>query len=67
MKKKEDRELQQYLNKQSEQYLLSERLKSLDDFNSYLKNSKVDKLEEQKRYKEMLDLQVFVNFNNNLG
>ena len=38
--------------------MLSDRLKNLDELNNYTKQSKLDKLEEQKRYREILDSQV---------
>ena len=58
LKKREDHEYQQTLNKNLEKDMLEERLKSLGEYNSYVKTSKIEKFEEQKKYKEILDSQV---------
>ena len=51
-------EQEQNLYKIQEQNMLNDRLKNLDELNNYTKQSKLDKLEEQKRYREILDSQV---------
>ena len=60
LKKKEDHEFQQSLNRNLEKDMLEERLRSLGEYNSYVKSSKIEKLEEQKKYKEILDSQVLL-------
>jgi len=57
-----EHELQHSLNKKSQQNLMNERLKSLYEFNTYVKLKKDEKLEDQKKYKEILDSQVLIIF-----
>jgi len=57
-----EHELQHSLNQKSQQNLSNERLKSLYEFNTYVKLKKNEKLEDQKIYKEVLDSQVLIIF-----